>query len=75
MSGGTTLKLKIQITNETYHVSDWAAMDGYSFLMILELWTYQSDWCSNAAGVLSANMEQPDCNCVSTRDQRLLQGF
>ncbi|MGA2626680.1 MAG: DUF1616 domain-containing protein [Candidatus Bathyarchaeia archaeon] len=40
-NSGSTQILMVQVNNETYHVSDWSASNGYNFRLILELWVWQ----------------------------------
>ena len=42
-TGGTTHILTLQINNQTYQISDWSALKGYNFRLILELWVWQGD--------------------------------
>jgi hypothetical protein len=40
-TAGTTHILTVQINNQTYQTSDWSALKGYNFRLILELWVWQ----------------------------------
>ena len=42
-TAGTTRILTVQINNQTYQTSDWSALKGYNFRLILELWVWQGD--------------------------------
>lgn len=46
LSNGSVRILGLEIDNETYQISDWAAVNGYDFRLIFELWVWQTD--SNA---------------------------
>ena len=40
---GSAHILTVQINNQTYQISDWSALKGYNFRLILELWVWQGD--------------------------------
>jgi len=42
-TAGTAHILTVQINNQTYQTSDWSALKGYNFRLILELWVWQGD--------------------------------
>ncbi|HXX73175.1 MAG TPA: hypothetical protein VEI80_05715 [Candidatus Acidoferrales bacterium] len=43
VTGGFTHILTTRINNETYEVSNWSAINGYDFRVILELWVWQTN--------------------------------
>jgi len=42
-TAGSTRILTMQINNETYQTSNWSAINGYNFRLILELWVWQTN--------------------------------